>query len=264
MNAITYGKNRILREIPMEILKLAFLERHSLYNNNISLDEKINYSIINPIVLMDTNLIGSITKKINLKRCIVNYYTNEDLQHEYLIEIPDDVSDHKEVISVSQILNNIALGLMGNNSMSAVSNAMNGLMSAHSNVGIMVTDRLEIVGRNIVLVNTGNVKWNFENSILECGLAKDRNMGHLKKGSYLDFGELCVEAAKIFIYNKLYIKLDEGYILGGHNISAVKSKVESYESAFERYKELLEQWFKIEFMNDSKSYADFIEMQLVR
>lgn len=264
MNAITYGKNRILREIPMEILKLTFLERHSIYNNNISLDEKIIHSIINPIVLMDTDLIGSITKKVNLKKCIVNYYTNEDLQHEYLIEIPDNVVDHKEVISVSQILNNIALGLMGNTSMSAVSNAMNGLMSAHSNVGIVTTDRLEIVGRNIILVNTGNVRWNFENSILECGLAKDKNMSHLKKGSYLDFGDLCVEAAKIFIYNKMYIKLDEGYILGGHNISAVKSKIENYDGAFERYKELLEQWFKIEFMNDAKAYGDFIEMQLVR
>ena len=30
------------------------------------------------------------------------------------------------------------------------------------------------------------------------------------------------------------------------------------------YKELLEQWFKIEFMNDANSYANFIEMQLVR
>lgn len=264
MNAIVYGKNRILREIPLEILKLTFLERHSLYNNNIALDEKIMYSIITPIVLMDTNLIGSITKKINLKKCIVNYYQNEDLQHEYLIEVPDDVVDFKEIISVSQILNNIALGMMGNNSMSAVSNAMNGMISAHSNVGIMTTDRLEIVGRNIILVNTGNVRWNFENSILECGLSKDKNMSHLKKGSYLDFGDLCVEAAKIYIYNKMIVKLDEGYISGGHNISIIKNKIENYDAAFEKYKELLEQWFKIEFMNDTKAYHDLIEMQLVR
>lgn len=264
MNAIVYGKNRIFREIPMEILKLTFLERHSIYNNNISLDEKVLYSIITPIVLMDTNLIGSITKKIDIKKCIVNYYQNEDLQHEYIIEVPDNLVDNKEIVSVSQIMHSVTLGYVGNTSTSSISNASNGLLGAHSNTGLVLTDRLEIVGRNMILVNTGNVRWNFENSTLECGLSKDKNMSHLKKGSYIDFGKLCVEAAKMFIYNKMIVKIDEGYVSGGHNISIIKNKIEGYESAIEKYDELLEGWFKIEFMNDTKAYSDFIELQLVR
>lgn len=92
-------KNRILREIPNDILKLTFLERFNLYNNNISLDEKILSCIIGPIVLMDTNLIGSITKKIPLNKCVVNFYQNDDLQFEYIIEVPDKIVDNKEIIS---------------------------------------------------------------------------------------------------------------------------------------------------------------------
>lgn len=264
MNAVIYGKNRILREIPNDILKLTFLERFNLYNNNISLDEKILSCIIGPIVLMDTNLIGSITKKIPLNKCVVNFYQNDDLQFEYIIEVPDKIVDNKEIISLSNILHNTTLGYGGNNSMSSLTNAMSGLLSAHSNVGILLTNRFEIIGRNIILVNTGNVRWNFENSILECGLSKDKNMSHLQKGSYLDFGKLCVVAAKIYIYNKLIIKLDEGYVLGGHNISVIKSKIESYEDAIEKYEELLEEWFKIEFMNDTTAYREFIELQVVR
>lgn len=264
MNAITYGKNRIIREIPKEILQLTFLERHSLYNNNISLDEKIFNCIINPIVLMDTNLIGSISKRIALKKAIISYYQNDNYEYEYIVEIPDKIIDNKEIISLSQLMHSTSIGFAGNLSTSSLTNATTGLLGAHSSLGVVLTNRLEIIGRNMILVNTGNVQWNFENSILECGLAHDANMSHLKKGSYIDFGKLCVEAAKVYIYNKLLVKLDEGYILGGHNISVIKNKVENYESSIEKYDELLQEWFKIEFMNDEKAYLDFIELQIVR
>ena len=111
--------------------------------------------------------------------------------------------------------------------------------------------------------NTGNAMARFTVAV-DRGLSKDKNMSHLQKGSYLDFGKLCVVAAKIYIYNKLIIKLDEGYVLGGHNISVIKSKIESYEDAIEKYEELLEEWFKIEFMNDTTAYREFIELQVVR
>ena len=73
---------------------------------------------------------------------------------------------------------------------------------------------------------------------------------------------MCRKAAQSVIYTKLYSKLDEGYVKGGHNISRIKDIVDSFSDAEEQYDELLDGWEKIERLNNRKFNSEFIALQL--
>ena len=261
-NPINYCIQKIKNEIPNEILQIAATEDLGFYNNNITLDEKLLTRVIKAYLLLDINLLTTTSRQVTLDKCIVTSYLNNSKQYEYLIEIPDDVVDGKEVTSVSYILYNMLLPQMGMMTGNAMDSAMGSLLQSHSSMNMMTTNRLDVIGRNMILVNTGNINWSFMNSSMEVNIAPNPNMSHVKGDTILKLGDIAVEAAKCWIHNTLSIQVDQGYIRGGHSIDTVKSKIDGYESAFESYREKREGWGKIGFMLDTRQYQKFIEMQL--
>ena len=261
-NPINYCLQRIKNEIPKEILNIAVVEDNSIFNNNITIDEKIITKAIKQYMLLDLSIISTFSKNIDISKCIITPYTNPNNQYEYIIEIPDALIDGMEVISASYIIYNMLLPQMGMMTGNAMDSAMGSLLQSHSSMNMMTTNRLDVIGRNMVLVNTGNLNWTFMNSVMEVGLAPNDNMSHVKKSAIIYFGELAVLAAKAWLYNELYIQVDQGYIKGGHSIDAIKSKIDDYSSAENDYKEKREGWEKISLMLDTAFYTKFIEMQL--
>lgn len=260
-NPINYCIQKIKNEIPKEILQIAATEDLSFYNSNVTIDEKLMTRVIKNYLLMDINLLTTTSRQITLDRCIVTQYLNNSKQYEYLIEIPDSVLDGKEVISASYIFYNMLLPQMGMMTGNAMDNAMSTMMQAHSSLNMLVTNRLEVVGKNLILVNTGNVNWSFLNSTIQLNISPNANLSHVKGTAIIELGKLAVLCAKQWIYNTLIIQIDQGYIRGGHSIDTVKNKIESYESALELYYEKLESWSKIGFMLDTAQYQKFIEAQ---
>ena len=156
--------------------------------------------------------------------------------------------DGKEVTSVSYIMYNMLLPQMGMMTGNAMESAMGTLMQAHSSLNVLTANRIDVVGRNMILVNTGNINWSFMNSTMELNISPNPNLSHVKGTAIIELGKLAVLCAKQWIYNSLIIQIDQGYIRGGHSIDAIKNKIDSYESAVETYYERLENWPKIGFM----------------
>ena len=261
-NPINYCLQRIKNEIPKEILNIAVVEDNSIFNNNITIDEKIITKAIKQYMLLDLSIISTFSKKIDISKCIITPYTNPNNQYEYIVEIPDALIDGMEVVSASYIIYNMLLPQMGMMTGNAMDSAMGSLLQAHSSMNMMTTNRLDVIGRNMILVNTGNINWSFMNSSMEVNIAPNPNMSHVKGDAIIKLGDIAVEAAKCWIHNTLSIQVDQGYIRGGHSIDTVKSKIDGYESAFESYREKREGWGKIGFMLDTRQYQKFIEMQL--
>ena len=260
-NPINYCIQKIKNEIPNEILQIAATEDLGFYNNSITLDEKLLTRVIKAYLLLDINLLTTTTRQITLDKCIVTSYLNNSKQYEYLIEIPDDAVDGKEVTSVSYIMYNMLLPQMGMMTGNAMESAMGTLMQAHSSLNVLTANRIDVVGRNMILVNTGNINWSFMNITMELNISPNPNLSHVKGTAIIELGKLAVLCAKQWIYNSLIIQIDQGYIRGGHSIDAIKNKIESYESAVETYYERLENWPKIGFMLDTRQYQKFIDAQ---
>lgn len=262
MNPINYAIQRIKNSIPKELLKIALTEEYYGYNNNVTIEEKILNKIIKGYLLLDLNLVTTISKKIDVSKCNVTYYQNPTKEYEYIIEVPSAITNGKSIYSASYIMYNTILPGMGLGNRSAVENSMSRLMQAHSTLNTLVVNRLEVVGENTILVNTGAINWVFMNSIMEVSIAPDANLSHVKGSAILDFGDMAVLAAKAWIRNTLEIQVDQGYIRGGHSIDAIKGKIDDYSSAEQDYIEKRTEWLKIALMLDVSFYQRFIEMQI--
>ena len=70
-NPINYCLQRIKNEIPKEILNIAVVEDNSIFNNNITIDEKIITKAIKQYMLLDLSIISTFSKKIDISKCII-------------------------------------------------------------------------------------------------------------------------------------------------------------------------------------------------
>jgi len=258
MGAVEYATEYILETVDETVLELALREKHRTLNSVLSLEEKIRTQIIISKVLKDVKLLSGIRKTIPLTKCRVKQM---DDTFDYVIEVPNKVLSGRDIVSASSIT------LAGPNtkhmsSGNSMLDASSRLVDAMSAAPIVEVTRLELIGKNIILVIVDGYEPNITSGFLECTVASGENMAHIHPRSYREFAKLCRKAAQSKIYTKLYSKLDEGYIKGGHNISRIKDIVDSFSDAEEQYDELLDGWEKIERLNNRKFNSDFIALQL--
>ena len=258
MGAVEYSLSYILETVDETVLELALREKHRTINNIITLEEKIRTQIIISKVLRDVKLLSGIRKSIPLDKCRLKQM--EDT-FDYVIEVPNTVLSGRDIVSASTIT------LSGPNTKNVTSG--NGILDAGSRIldsyassPVIEVSRLELIGKNIILATVEGYEPHLTSGYLECNLASGNNMSHIHPRSYRDFAKLCRKAAQSVIYTKLYSKLDEGYVKGGHNISRIKDIVDSFSDAEEQYDELLDGWEKIERLNNRKFNSEFIALQL--
>lgn len=256
MNAINVALNEIRFNIPQDILFIAFIEGNDSTNHIISLDERIMVKVIRPRVMRDCNLVGGIDAKISLKGAQIDFigYNNE-----YLIKIPKGMTQGKSIIEALELLSNVNYGFNypGVNSVSTtatVSKMYNNL--AHHN--LIQTSRLELVGENTILVADPSVF--LYNCVLRCVLAYDDNMSSLHVRAYPKFTRACVLAVKAYIYNLLKVKLDQGYVYGGHELSTITEIVNEYSDANQEYFEYINTVLrKVLFMQQPDSMNRYVK-----
>ena len=245
--------------IDEEVLELAVREKNPVLNRTFTLAEKIRTQVILGIVIKDVEILSAITRKIPLRKCNITKFSNYN--RDYLIEIPS------KLISGKKIIDSIAItypGLCGSTvgSSNPAISAMSGMIDAYTDAPTIDVDRLEPIGDNVVILTPNEALNDVASGILECTLTSNSDMGHISPRSYRTFSKLCALAMKRYIYNKVYVKLDEGYIKGGHNISRVKDIVDGYSGAIEEYDEAVTNWEKIERLNNKKFNSEFIGLQL--
>jgi len=259
MSALKYGMDRIMREIPREILHMAFLRKSSYFGIETTLDKQISDLVIKKVVLRDTNVVGGITLTISTENCNLRYYEKNSTEHNLVIQVPYKITNGKKILEPLSLVDGAGQNNNFNSSTNALVSAMGNKMNHDANIGNgFATSNLELIAPNTILVYE-------EIDFLSIGYLKvlvenNENLTNISPKSYLNFGELCVLAAKQYIYNKLVIDLDKGALYGGHELGKIADIINNYETATEDYNIYLkEKWMKTMFINDKPSYSDFIK-----
>lgn len=262
MNAINKALNEIKFNIPSEILQIAFQEYGEVnINKIISLDERIMNCVIRPRCLVDCNIVSGIDMTIDLYQCTLHMLNN----FEHIIEVPKHLTGGKSILTplelVANVINSTAYSSSVNyTGISPLANSATIMMNNLATHSIISSSKLELIGENTILVHDPSV-W-FINGYLRCRVEFDQNMSTLKPSGYIHFGKLCILATKAYIYKHLKIKLDQGYVYGGHELSSVTEIVESYSDANEQYYEFLNTTMrKTLYVTQSDNLNRFVKMQ---
>ena len=136
-------------------------------------------------------------------------------------------------------------------------NVANRIGSAASPSGVLSNAHLEIVGYNTILIYANfRVLTNFGLRVL---LENDSNLNNIQPRSYKDVAMACILACKAYIYNKLIIPVNSGYLASGQDLGMFKSILESYSEAEADYNTFLrERLGAVLFMNDTTRHNRFI------
>jgi len=259
MSAIKYGLERVMREIPSEILHMAFLRKSSFFGIETTLEQQITDLVIKKIVLRDTNIIGGITVTISLDKCDITYYEKNMTNHNMVIKVPYRVTNKKKILEPLSLVGNVTNDSGYNVSNNPILNGLSNKFYHDASIGSkFVTSNLELIAPNTILVYEESDM--ITNGYLKVVVENNENLTNISTRSYLNFGELCVLAAKQFIYNKLVIDLDKGALYGGHEIGKIGDIISGYESATEEYNTFIkEKWQKTLFMNDKVAMSDYLK-----
>jgi hypothetical protein len=242
----------------MDILNIAFAEYNAYNNKIISLDEKIMTGVIRPRVLTDANIVGGIHTVVDLNKCQITYLNNR----EFIVDVPKSLTNGKSVITALSLVSNVIYSnTTAYSEMQAPLSSANNMMNNLGTENVVQTARLEMIGDNTILVQDPTI--HLINSSMRCIVENMDNLENINPRSYVEFGKLCVLAAKAHIYNTTIIKLDKGYIYSGHELGIIKDLVDSYSDANELYMEHLKTvWGKVAFMNNSDSMDRYIKSMI--
>ena len=272
MNALLYAVGRIKYQIPAELLHygLTYGEDTQLFHMS-SMDEKIMMKIMRPIVLIDANIVGGVEHTIALDG--ISPAFTEPFYTVYAV--PPDKVMGKEILSVQSVCYlpstgftgmDAQFGLAGGLYTHSLTNASSGMSvmnvasrigNAASGTGMNFNAAVELVARNTVAIHA-HIR-TLASYALRLTLENDTNLNNIQPKSYGALGDLAVLAAKQYIYNKLIVPVNSGYLSGGQELGIFKSVLESYSEAYEQYRIFLEtKWKPVAYMNDVKWHHDFI------
>lgn len=147
--------------------------------------------------------------------------------------------------------------LSGHNSFNPVMGVADRIGNAAASTGVLSNAHLEIVAYNTILVYAHyRTLANFGVRVV---VENDSNLNNLQPRSYKNFSRLCVLGVKAYLYNKLIIAINSGYLSGGQELGMFKSILENYASAEEEYATYLrEVWASVAFMNDNTRHSRYL------
>ena len=261
-------------KIPPQILQIAFGNRvNSLgINSPVSITESIMEEVVRPIVLKDLkNISGKhvlipLTDDKIIARTqgmyggqVVTYYISPESIENREIVSALSVSYTPYLMTASRDMASAANSFF-NNYTDLSSTGMR-LLDSASNMPMVSTAMVELVGTNTVVVrNTIHEARLFD---LRCVVAGDQDLNNFTARTTKDIRLLCEYALKAYIYNKLMVELDAGFLLGGRDMPAIRNIVEGWSDMAEMYETYLrEDMSKVAFQHDQTRMNRFIALQM--
>lgn len=273
MNAIQHALNMIKQQIPNEILQAGFtIDENAATVNLTSIDDKVLVKCIRSRVMLDANIMGGVETVIPLNHIPPSFY--EDFYTVYYI--PPETVMNREIVSViglsslplmsasgSQAMMGSAYGVpngtnpnhgLGHNALMSVADRIGDAAAIN---GVLHNAHLEIVAYNTIAVHAHFRTLAYLG--LRVLLANDDNMNNIQPRSYRHFSTLCTLAVKAYVYNKLVIAINNGYLAGGQDLGMFKSIIDNFSQAEEDYQNyLVNVWAKVAFMNDTTRHARYL------
>jgi hypothetical protein len=262
MNAIINAITDIKFRIPSEILNITFRENMDNINPIIPIDDRILNLVIRPRVLKDLNLVGGIELRIDVSQCPIRQVNSPF--NEFIVEVGKNLTNGKSIISVLSLIarsTSSGSGGIGYGAPSQVDSAMTKMYNNLANVNVVQTSRLELIGENTVLIQDPALMLSY--SVLRCVIENNSNLENINPRNYPAISNFVLLAVKSYIYNKMVIKLDQGYVYSGHELGIVSEIINGYADAEDMYQELLTgKMRKISFMNNNDSKGRFIKAMI--
>lgn len=256
VDPVTYTIKKIMQEIPLEILELAFL-RTDRWGTGTTLggfDQRdvvphIRLKIIEDILLDDIGLTGAKEMIVPINQTEIRAIT--DLT--WSIDVPYSATGGRPItqflgiyIMDRDVANSRTFPWLGTNQ--TVSGAAS-IMNSHNAIPMIMSDNGHVFpGNRIVIVDSQIVR---ESGMLRVKVASDMNLSHINPGAFPRLSELGILATKAYIYRVTRVPLNRGQIEAGYELSVIKEIIDEYRDAGESYRELLrEKWHRIRQMND--------------
>lgn len=261
-------------KIPPQILNIAFSGNvYSLDSNSpVSMTERIMQEVIRPVVIKDLkNISGKhvvipLTNDKIIARTqgmyggqVVTYYISpESIENREIVSVLS-VSYTPYLLNASRDMASAANSFY-NNYTDQSSTAMR-LLDSASQVPIVSTALVELVGTHTVVVrNTIHEARLFD---LRCVICGDDDVNQFTARATKNVRQLCEYAIKAYIYNKLIVELDAGFLLAGRDMPAIRSIVESWADMHELYETYLrEDMSKVAFVHDQTRFNRFVALQM--
>lgn len=265
MNPISKAISEIKFTIPYDVLRIGFATNEWRSDPLLTLDQEMKNRVIKKRVLQDCNIFGGQTMLVPLDGINPVFADPRTM----IYEIPSERILNKEIMSVTSVgfypynslFGSSAMGYSQNTGGSSLASAGTRLADAVSNIPMLSTADVELVGNNTVLIRDQIRQGGIYT--LRCILANNENMENLHIRYIPSFCKVCILAVKSYLYNRLIVALDRGYIEAGVELTSVKSIVEGYADAEEMYQtELHETWRAISFMAGPHSHKRLIKMQI--
>lgn len=243
--------NILLRDLYMKIPELILNEafRRKQLQSNRTLDALIKEYIIVDVVLHNCNLYAGKTKKIVLYqdygKSIDDTMMHSAMSGNYgVYAIPPEARENRPITAVLDIAYPTTLALFGtfpNNAVSgrSVANGMDEALSSFTHTPAYLTPSPILIDGDAGIVQLQppaslHVDW-----ILSCLLAFDKEFSNIGLNLINPLKNMTVLATKAFIYNELWLRLNQGYLESGSQLEAIKTIIESYADAHDKFEEAL-------------------------
>lgn len=248
--ALDLALTHVQLAIPREVLGLAFMRREP-YEATYPMEQMILERVIRGIVRKEANIYGGKMKKIVL---LPKY--REDMKYDVadahmytgpfsIYRIPPEEREGQAIVDVHGVTYKgnyagyvpHANGWAGGANISTIGASV---IDSHTFASAPPRPNVTLLSGDLVRLNPSQhstIIW-----VLSCRIGYDENFTNLNPQSIQSFVELCVAATKMYIYRELVVPLEKGYIESGYEISSIKTEVDRYSDAYDRYKECLEQF----------------------
>lgn len=267
MSAIDNAIADIIFEIPLEVLKAAFLGDRQLYSStgtrqvyNTSLNDVIRNKVFDGKILKDCDLFGG-------EECIIPLYGTEFWKpdnYTTVFRVDQAKTRGCRITEILAVLYGYPDALYGapsagigvftgsqnqNSSSGAITTMTQSMMQSYAPAIEIQLVNVEIVGFNTIAIYETQIVT--QQLTLRCRISNDAELNNIKNNSWPVFSELAVLATKAYIYNTLRIKLDQGQLQGGVELGAFREVIMEYSDAAQNYRDFLrERWQRVAAYNN--------------
>lgn len=245
-NAIGLITKYIYQHIPNEVLVEAF----SPHRENRSLDAIIKEQVIIDYVMAQANLVAGRTKKIELRVDWVKDTDDTDVSHFMMskfavYQIPPEARENRPITLVidlsypAYLAYGTSLDQDGSVANLNVANRADEMLSSFTQSPNNLTPQPVLLDGANGIVRLDPPMSIHTDWVLSCALEFDQNLTGVSQNLIPLLQKMTLYATQAICYNKLWIRLNQGQLVGGQQLEAMRNIVEEYREAQEKFDEAL-------------------------
>jgi hypothetical protein len=263
-NIINILLRKLYNQIPNELLELTFKPHQS----NLSLDSIIKEEIIVNIVLVDCNLYAGRPTKVTLTRemlkDIKSPKTSSIIGNQSIYYIPPEYREFRDISVILDLAFPTAIGLASvypqhQQYGRTVQNAADDALTSFNRQPSYQTPHAILLGNNSIKLSPPmmhTVNW-----IVSCMLSYDDDFTNLGNNCIRPLEKCVLHATEAYIYNKLRVAVNQGYLESGSQLSSISDIVGDYSDANEKYDEAVLR-FRGASIFDKETMLDYLSLTI--